>query len=480
MEGELTRVASSLVMQEKCEQTRVRLVTGRRPIKASRINLGPRLCRRLRFYSPQWLYHIEASRCFSQCGSDCLPRSFSLTQLKQLFCSQTIRFFIAEAAALTDALRFAAISQTTCHSTETLSLAAALPDPFRGSNDTPADFINPALASAVLISSIPASLQSIPSRLGSSSSTALLLSRPLLPTKAFLSKSSSLTASNPPGFLTSKSISSMPEMALTAARANRRLGVYETNEKLSVSLARHIADLSKKFAEERGAFTVVLSGGILISALKKLLEPPYFNSIEWEKWHVFWVDERVVPRNHVDSNYKLAFDGFLSKVPIPRDNVHGINDALSPEAAADDYETLLKLLVKSKVVSVSETTGLPKFDLMLLGMGPEGHVASLFPDHPLCKEDKRWVAYITNSPNLPRERITFTFPVINAAANIAMVVTENTTAGAVNKVLGSDRGSAPLPAGMVAPEGEMAWFTSIATAPKLEGLGGFKKAEFEL
>ncbi|GAV89051.1 Glucosamine_iso domain-containing protein, partial [Cephalotus follicularis] len=96
----------------------------------------------------------------------------------------------------------------------------------------------------------------------------------------------------------------------------------------------------------------ILSGGSLIKSLRKLLEPPYVDSIDWSKWHVFWVDERGAPKDHEDSNYKLAFDGFLSQVPILPGHVYAINDALSAEAAANDYEICLKHLVKNSVLDL--------------------------------------------------------------------------------------------------------------------------------
>lgn len=94
----------------------------------------------------------------------------------------------------------------------------------------------------------------------------------------------------------------------------KKVEVFETEEDLAVSLAKYAADLSAKFVEERGAFSVVLSGGSLIKSLRKLAEAPYIDSVDWSRWHVLWVDERVVPKDHDDSNYKLAYNGFLSKV----------------------------------------------------------------------------------------------------------------------------------------------------------------------
>ncbi|GLU12075.1 hypothetical protein SLE2022_287830 [Rubroshorea leprosula] len=247
----------------------------------------------------------------------------------------------------------------------------------------------------------------------------------------------------------------------------KKVSVFDSEEDLAVALAKYIADLSDKVSKTKSSFTVVLSGGCLIKLLRKLVEPPYIDSVDWSTWHVFWVDERVVPKDHVDSNYKLAFDGFLSKVPILPGNVYSINDALSAEGAADDYEICVKHLVKSNVIATSES-GLPKFDLMLLGMGPDGHVASLFPGHPLLKEKEKWVTFIKDSPKPPPERITFTFPVINASAHIALVILGTAgEAGPVHAALGNSQNSDVLPIQMVSPEGELAWFLDKEAASKL-------------
>ncbi|XP_010274562.1 PREDICTED: probable 6-phosphogluconolactonase 4, chloroplastic isoform X2 [Nelumbo nucifera] len=258
-------------------------------------------------------------------------------------------------------------------------------------------------------------------------------------------------------------------MAGTAASEKGKgdLQVFESEEDLSVSLAKYTADLSEKFIQERGAFTVVLSGGSLIHSLRKLLESPYLESVDWTKWHVSWVDERVVPKNHEDSNYKLAYDGFISKVPIPPGNIYAINDALTAEGAADDYEACLKQLVNNKVVDLSAASGFPKFDLMLLGMGPDGHVASLFPGHPLVNENKRWVTFIKDSPKPPPERITYTFPVINSSASIALVICGSGKADAVHRALGNQENSDLLPVQIVSPEGKLTWFLDKPAASKL-------------
>lgn len=236
------------------------------------------------------------------------------------------------------------------------------------------------------------------------------------------------------------------------------VNIFESEEQVAIELAKYTASLSDKFVKERGAFTVVVSGGSLIKSLRKLVEPPYVDSIDWSRWHMFWVDERVVPKDHPDSNYKLAYDGFLSKVPIPPGQVYAINDSLPAEGAADDYETGLKQLVKTNILATSPVSGFPKFDVMLLGMGPDGHVASLFPGHSLLNENQRWVAFIKDSPKPPPERITFTFPVINSSANIALVVCGSGKAAVVQTALSGNQSSNMLPVQMVSPEEQLKWF----------------------
>ncbi|KAJ0236259.1 6-phosphogluconolactonase 3 [Hirschfeldia incana] len=262
-----------------------------------------------------------------------------------------------------------------------------------------------------------------------------------------------------------RKLSTVRSMAAKATETfkeeKKRVQIFDTEENLAVELAKYASDLSDKYCKERGAFTVVVSGGSLIKSLRKLVE---VESIDWSKWHFFWVDERVVPKHHQDSNYKLAYDSFLSKVPIPPGNVHAINDSLTAAAAAEDYETCLKHLVKTGVLRVSESTGFPKFDLVLLGMGPDGHVASLFPGHGLCGEKKRWVASIADSPKPPSERITFTFPVINSSAHVGLVVCGSGKAEAVEAAL---KKSGSVPAGCVSAEEELVWFLDKPACSKL-------------
>ncbi|XP_044489552.1 probable 6-phosphogluconolactonase 1 isoform X2 [Mangifera indica] len=262
-------------------------------------------------------------------------------------------------------------------------------------------------------------------------------------------------------------------MALAGVHRDRgELRIHESLEELSTDLADYIAELSEASVKERGVFAIALSGGSLIALMGKLCEAPYNRTVDWAKWYIFWADERVVAKNHVDSNYKLAKDGLLLKVPIVPSHVHSINDSVSAEQAADDYGFVIRQLVKTRMVSVSDTCDCPKFDLILLGMGSDGHVASLFPNHSLLDEKDEWVTFITDSPKPPPERITFTLPVINSASNVAMVVTGENKAEAVHLAVDDLGPDCPvLPSRMVQPtNGNLVWFLDKPAASKLESV----------
>ena len=189
--------------------------------------------------------------------------------------------------------------------------------------------------------------------------------------------------------------------------------------------------------------------------------------------HVFYADERVVPLDHDDSNHKLAQDTLYSKVPIPPKNIHTIDYVLKDdlEELADAYE---KQLIRE--FASRNSARFPVFDLILLGIGPDGHTASLFPGHELLSENDRWVAYIEDSPKPPPRRVTLTFPVINHAARVAFVATG---AGKV-KILQDifDTPELGLPAARVRPAapGQLVWFMDDAASAEVK----FEKSEFKL
>lgn len=147
--------------------------------------------------------------------------------------------------------------------------------------------------------------------------------------------------------------------------------------------------------------------------------------------------------------------------------MYAINDALSAEGAAEDYETCIKHLVGRGVIDQSKITGFPKFDLMLMGMGPDGHIASLFPGHSLLQEKEKWVCSIKDSPKPPPERISFSLPVINSSANVALVVAGAGKATAVHTALSDVSNTEVLPVQLVAPEGKLSWLLDKGAASKL-------------
>ncbi|GMH15258.1 hypothetical protein Nepgr_017099 [Nepenthes gracilis] len=255
-------------------------------------------------------------------------------------------------------------------------------------------------------------------------------------------------------------------------RSRGELRIHESLDELSRDLAEYVSELSEAAVKERGVFALALSGGSLIGFLGKLCEAPYNKTTDWAKWNVFWADERVVSKSHADSNYRLAKDGFLSKVPIISSHVHAINDQLSAVEAADGYQFGIRQQVKARVIDVSETCDCPKFDLILLEMGPDGHVASLFPNHAVLAAKDEWVAFLTDSPKPPPERITFTLPVINAASNVAIVVTGDSKAEAVHLAIDDVAPDCPSsPGRMVHPtEGKLVWFLDYKAASKLDGV----------
>eukprot|EP00191_Tetraselmis_sp_GSL018_P006102 CAMPEP_0177619284 /NCGR_PEP_ID=MMETSP0419_2-20121207/26158_1 /TAXON_ID=582737 /ORGANISM="Tetraselmis sp., Strain GSL018" /LENGTH=243 /DNA_ID=CAMNT_0019118501 /DNA_START=90 /DNA_END=817 /DNA_ORIENTATION=- len=191
--------------------------------------------------------------------------------------------------------------------------------------------------------------------------------------------------------------------------------VYADSASATLGLGEFVKSVAAEAIATRGAFSVGIAGGSLVKMLAGMLDT---DGIEWNKWHLFWVDERCVPHSDPESNYGGAAAALLSKVPIPDSQIHPINETLCDgrtgmaEAAARDYDQTLKALPEMVLPRRGE---LPAFDLLLLGFGPDGHICSLFPHHPLLgTADERWVLPIADSPKPPPERITLSLPVVNA------------------------------------------------------------------
>ncbi|PSR71316.1 hypothetical protein PHLCEN_2v12830 [Hermanssonia centrifuga] len=246
---------------------------------------------------------------------------------------------------------------------------------------------------------------------------------------------------------------------------------FANSDELVESLAHFIIKAQKESVQRKGKFTVAVSGGSLPQQLNGLIGKP---GVKWDKWQVFYADERIVPLDHEDSNHNLCTTHLWSKVTIPKENVHTIDPNLIDAASASDAEDALEEIADAYEKELihefanKDSARFPIFDLILLGVGPDGHTASLFSGHPLLSEDDRWVAYITDSPKPPARRLTLTFPVINHAARVAFVASGANKADTLQTVL--DKPEEGLPASRVRPitPGQVYWFVDDAAASKVQ------------
>jgi 6-phosphogluconolactonase len=209
--------------------------------------------------------------------------------------------------------------------------------------------------------------------------------------------------------------------------------ISPTTKKTIESAAEFFMDCYTESIRDRGYFSVVLSGGSTPKPLYEYLS--YEDNIQWDKVFVFWGDERNVPPDYHTSNYRLAYDALLSRVSIPKENIFRIKGELSPKSAADDYNNTL-----NRFFDYHEKT----FDLIILGMGTDGHTASLFPGSGALQEEIRWVApnFI---PKFNSWRITLTYPAINLARKIIVLVVGEEKAEILKTVLEEDEDKDNLP-----------------------------------
>ncbi|MBN1967221.1 MAG: 6-phosphogluconolactonase, partial [Anaerolineae bacterium] len=195
---------------------------------------------------------------------------------------------------------------------------------------------------------------------------------------------------------------------------------YPDAAALADAAARMIVERAAQAIALRERFCIALSGGSTPHATyARLAAPDLAKEVDWQRFHVFWGDERAVPPDNVESNYRMTHEAWLAHVPIPEENVHRIRGEMPPEAAAAEYEGELR----SFFASQARLSGplVARFDLILLGMGGDGHTASLFPGSAVIHEARRWVdAYRVEKLNM--WRITVTPVVINAAAQVAFLV----------------------------------------------------------
>lgn len=240
------------------------------------------------------------------------------------------------------------------------------------------------------------------------------------------------------------------------------IAVYPDTNTLSQQAAQFIVRLANESIVTRGRFSIALSGGSTPKVLYGLLgSEPYRDQIDWSKVDIFWSDERCVPPDSADSNYRMAREVLLSRVPLSPQQVHRMPaDQPDRDAAAQAYTHEMR--------QSFGTGDIPHFDLIQLGMGPEGHTASLFPHQSSLHEQQRLVMYV-NVPKPPPPRLTFTPPILNAARHVLFLVTGAEKADAVQAVLEGDYNPEEYPAQIVRPaSGEVVWMLDEAAAGKLK------------
>jgi 6-phosphogluconolactonase len=238
---------------------------------------------------------------------------------------------------------------------------------------------------------------------------------------------------------------------------------------LEIEVAPDASSLAERAAEEfiylvgrafqtEGRFTVALAGG---SSPQRMYARLVGADVNWERIHFFWGDERCVPPSHADSNYHMADEALLRSIPIPKGNIHRIHGELSAEEAAQDYEDELRRFFSDRI---------PHFNLVLLGLGSDGHTASLFPKAPAVRETRQWVAAVSHSVPPPPlvDRVTLTYPVLNAADQVLFLVSGAEKAERLAQVLYGPSQPDLLPAQAVKPvRGAICWLVDQAAAAKL-------------
>jgi 6-phosphogluconolactonase len=246
---------------------------------------------------------------------------------------------------------------------------------------------------------------------------------------------------------------------------------FPTADALMADAAGRFVSAAAQATREMGRFVVALAGGSTPKRLYELLgAPEYANRVDWKHMHVFWGDERCVPPDDQASNYGLARSAFLERVPLPEANVHRIRGEDAPSEAAAAYEQELRRVLDTPDGPPSVRPNC-RFDLVLLGMGSNGHTASLFPGLRAVRERERWVM-AEHVAELAAWRITLTPPLLNAAAQIVFLVSGSDKAAMLRRVLEGPVQADSLPAQAIAPrDGVLTWLVDAPAAAELRAAG---------
>jgi 6-phosphogluconolactonase len=229
--------------------------------------------------------------------------------------------------------------------------------------------------------------------------------------------------------------------------------VSKDPEALAHRVAQWIIGLA---ADSRDRFAIGLSGGSTPRRLYQLLaESPYREALPWDRVHWFWGDERFVPWDHPDSNYGMVREALLARAPAPAQNIHGVVTTGTPAEAARSYERTLKSYYRADTLDPAR----PLFDVQILGLGPDGHTASLFPGTSVLEDRNHWVAEVIGAR--AEARITLTYPVLESSRHTAFLVAGGEKREILARALAGDT---ELPAARVQPVGALIWFADQAAA----------------
>jgi 6-phosphogluconolactonase len=222
-----------------------------------------------------------------------------------------------------------------------------------------------------------------------------------------------------------------------------------------LTLARYVAEwMTDAALATKGPFRVSLSGGSTPKTLYGLLASDEFRDrFPWQLVAWYWGDERFVPYDHPESNYRMAWEAMLAKAPVPPENIHPVPVDGPPERAARRYERILQRAYGAATLDPER----PLFDVTLLGLGPDGHTASLLPGDPSLEERERWVAVVSHGR--PEIRITMTYPVIESSQSVAFLVAGREKAAILRAIRS---GASQVPAARIRPVGELFWFVDRA------------------
>ncbi len=240
-----------------------------------------------------------------------------------------------------------------------------------------------------------------------------------------------------------------------------RIAIYDDKHTLSQHAAEYIMRIAKESIALHGRFTFALTGGTTPGEVYRLLaSEPIQSQIDWQLVHIFWGDERCVPHNNPESNFYLAQEALLDNTAIPKSQIHPMPaDQFDRDAASQAYTIEMQ--------QAFGTNGIPSFDLIHLGMGPEGHTASLFP-HQASLHEKHRLVMPVSVPKPPPDRLTFTPPLLNAARNVLFLVTGSEKADALHAVLEGEYQPDEYPAQIVhPPNGDVVWMLDKAAAQNL-------------